>query len=758
MMFSLRYRRLSSKSETSLLYYNAKEEEESYDAKMKKPAMLATQRYRPEALGLVSMTILSLIIRESELEIAKQVNWYLKGQFFISPYPPLASLIYAKLAKAAGYLGTEQFLYSLEHVYYLCVILLFIGWGIPGQQLPWQQGLCFWESVFNVVYDCYRYLSRFGRQCKMARYYHDNRGVDLRNKRCVENAMRKTHWCAYGSKIVLRHLGTSGGFLHSHKAQYESGSTQQMVSLYPYEDFNNVWIVQKPLDLWNGSEPVELVRNNDQIRLEHYPSTRRLHSHDHRPPMSNKPEHHEVTAYGDRYIEDPHDFWWLRVANEDGKLDPEDRSPLQALNSRIRLLHVRGCYLMSHNMPLPPPGELQQEVTCMTAAKASLSTWVIESAFHEFMTDEEDVFYDPPTTTEKLREIHKLMWNYPSSIYDRLAPKPSLDKLYQPSRDNLMLKPFGYFLHRQCQRFWDDLTGRSVHMVFNPWAQLLMVSTSIAYMLYLCIETVLNKRHIKFPEWMTFDQGIQWVGYDIVAVRDLYRQSFEFLAVSSATQVIVLHFFPAHAWKMADVLHSAYYYGIGLTAVAIEAATFRLKRSWRLMAYGGILLVGLISFVRLIPLSFGSRTWSMADCERANFFNMDCQRFPKRPVTDNQTLLTVYVEMPGKTHPFKYQAGGEAQADHHVALLKHATFQLEARKVSGSARFHRALSTPAITNPEIAAWQEEVISAAVERERKLAEEGAGESEEDEEEDDEEEEEYEYEEGETEADGVTDMQN
>ncbi|KAG0167595.1 hypothetical protein DFQ30_005876 [Apophysomyces sp. BC1015] len=122
-MFSLRYRRLCSKTENSPFYYDAKEDEESYDAKMKKPTTLSAQRYRPETIGLIFMTVLSLMIRlwniehpnvliESELEIAKQVNWYLKGKFFIAPHPPLAALLYTAVAYTSGYNGTEQFLYA----------------------------------------------------------------------------------------------------------------------------------------------------------------------------------------------------------------------------------------------------------------------------------------------------------------------------------------------------------------------------------------------------------------------------------------------------------------------------------------------------------------------------------------------------------------------------------------------------------------------------------------------------------------------
>jgi dolichyl-phosphate-mannose-protein mannosyltransferase len=39
---------------------------------------------------------------------------------------------------------------------------------------------------------------------------------------------------AYGSKITIRHAGTSGGYLHSHKHTYPSGSKQQQVTCYPF--------------------------------------------------------------------------------------------------------------------------------------------------------------------------------------------------------------------------------------------------------------------------------------------------------------------------------------------------------------------------------------------------------------------------------------------------------------------------------------------------------------------------------------------
>lgn len=120
---------------------------------------------------------------------------------------------------------------------------------------------------------------------------------------------------AYGSQIVIKHVGTAGGYLHSHQKRFTGGSTrksvhllqeliilkhsffslEQEVTLYPHVDLGNIWTVHKADQMWNSSQPIEFVKNKDTIRLEHYASTRKLHSHDHRPQISARKEHNEVT-------------------------------------------------------------------------------------------------------------------------------------------------------------------------------------------------------------------------------------------------------------------------------------------------------------------------------------------------------------------------------------------------------------------------------------------------------------------------------
>lgn len=54
------------------------------------------------------------------------------------------------------------------------------------------------------------------------------------------------------------------------------GAKQQQVTTYSHKDGNNRWFVKKfnkPTPLWNSTDPIELVRNGDLIRLEHVRET-----------------------------------------------------------------------------------------------------------------------------------------------------------------------------------------------------------------------------------------------------------------------------------------------------------------------------------------------------------------------------------------------------------------------------------------------------------------------------------------------------
>src|SRR5271170_4637958 len=98
---------------------------------------------------------------------------------------------------------------------------------------------------------------------------------------------------AFGSQVSIRHHNTQGGYLHSHNLMYPGGSKQQQITLYPHKDENNVWLLEnqtQPLDIngepvngsnaWDNIAPPVFIKDGDVIKLYHWSTKRRLHSHD----------------------------------------------------------------------------------------------------------------------------------------------------------------------------------------------------------------------------------------------------------------------------------------------------------------------------------------------------------------------------------------------------------------------------------------------------------------------------------------------
>ncbi|KAG2222094.1 hypothetical protein INT45_007980, partial [Circinella minor] len=541
---------------------------------------------------------------------------------------------------------------------------------------------------------------------------------------------------AYGSSIALRHLGTNGGYLHSHLKRYESGSTQQEVSIYPYEDMNNIWVIHKASERWNATQPLEYVKNNDRVVLEHYSTLRKLHSHDHKPPSSNKKEQFEVSAYGDPTIADPNDFWWVQILRDDDENDGEDETPIKAIDTRIRLLHSRLCHLLSHNVRMPNEEKPQQEVVCMHAASKGLSTWSIEHAYHEELEEEETVSYEKMTRIEIMKELHQHMLNYQSVIYDQLAPSPPADPKYHLQLLKARkIKPMNWFFGTAAYRLWDQVSGRSVYIAMNPAAKIMTFISLGIVVMYVALDMVLRKRQVKWPRPLSFElAGQKWTGYDPVATRELYCQSITFFCTASLIQALALYLMPSFNLKLTDSLPSAYF-SAGLIAVVLDAVTLRMGKKAQSYACLLVLLLSFYGFSQLYPVSYGNYFWSKNDCKSVKGINFDCNRYPVQQVINNKNndsgvkdegqeeaeedkerrISTVYVDMPGKAELYRYHIGHEIQADHHISAIQYASFSKAYQEATGVERYHRIQSTPGPSESEVAEWQNEIFSQAKKR-------------------------------------------
>jgi dolichyl-phosphate-mannose-protein mannosyltransferase len=285
----------------------------------------------------------------------------------------------------------------------------------------------------------------------------------------------------FGSRISLKHHNTQGGYLHSHNHMYPTGSKQQQITLYPHKDENNVWIFenqtqpdilpqpQGPL-AWDNIEPTP-IKDGDVLRLYHVITHRRLHSHDHKPPVSEAEWQKEVSAYGYEGFEgDANDFFRVQIVKAESE-NGRAKEYVRTIETKFRLVHVMsGCVLFSHKVKLPEWGFEQQEVTCATQGTLPNSIWYVESNEHpQLGEDAERVNYRRPGFFSKFWELQKVMWHTNAGLVESHA---------WDSRP-----PSWPFLRRGIN-FWGK-DNRQIYLIGNP---IIWWSSTVAIGLYVLVK------------------------------------------------------------------------------------------------------------------------------------------------------------------------------------------------------------------------------------------------------------------------------
>ncbi|CAI4037811.1 hypothetical protein SMKI_04G1450 [Saccharomyces mikatae IFO 1815] len=215
-----------------------------------------------------------------------------------------------------------------------------------------------------------------------------------------------------GSTVSLNHVGTAGGYLHSHPHNYPAGSMQQQVTLYPHFDQNNKWIIELPEHPNENVTSFQNLTDGTIIRLKQLKYGCRLHSHDHKPPVSQNADwQKEVSCYGYEEFEgDINDDWIIEIDKKRSEAGPAQQH-VRAIETKFRLKHyLTGCYLFSHPEKLPEWGLGQQEVTCAYFAREDLTSWYIEENENKFpLSNPEKVSYKEMSFWQKFIAIHKFM-------------------------------------------------------------------------------------------------------------------------------------------------------------------------------------------------------------------------------------------------------------------------------------------------------------------------------------------------------------
>lgn len=422
---------------------------------------------------------------------------------------------------------------------------------------------------------------------------------------------------AFGSRVSLRHHNTQGGYLHSHSHMYPTGSNQQQITLYPHKDENNVWLLEnqtQPVDIngeevkgplaWDNFEP-SLMYDGSVIRLYHLITDRRVHSHDHRPPVTEADWQNEVSAYGYEGFEgDANDLFKVEIVPQysDGALAKER---VRTIETKFRLVHIMtGCTLFSHKVKLPEWGFEQQEVTCAKGGTLPNSIWYIESNMHPSMKeDAEKVNYKNPGFLGKFWELQRVMWTTNAGLVESHAWDS---------------RPSSWPILRRGINFWGK-DHRQIYLIGNP---LIWWSTSAAIALYIVFKGIAVLR------WQR-------------SCNDYNNVTFKRFDYEIGTSVLgwAFHYFPFYLMQRQLFLHHylpALYFGIMALCQIFDFFTNRiallgLKQRPAIGQAGAVIFLAasIVIFTLYSPLVYGN-AWTKGDCTNVKLFetwDWDCNTF-----------------------------------------------------------------------------------------------------------------------------------
>lgn len=425
----------------------------------------------------------------------------------------------------------------------------------------------------------------------------------------VDSTVPKETYANVGvsSVVTLKHLGTHGGYLHSHDHLYEGGSEQQQVTLYPHLDDNNKWYVE----LYNETmEPFEFIQIKDgtKIRLKHMITNRRLHSHDVRPAVSSQDWQNEASCYGfDGFEGDPNDDFIVQIV-KDKSVPGIAQEQLRAIDTVFQLRHaMTGCALWSHPTKLPKWGFDQQEVTCTAQGIAPLSYWYIEQNENIYLPeDAEKISYKKLSFWQKFMELNKAMWYVNSRLTD--------SHVYQSS-------PGDWVWLKRGISYWSQ-EPNAIYLLGNPfiwWPASFLFVGVIGYVVFLLFK--LN------------------FGYEVSFNAETFTFSY------SAVEFLLgwfLHYFPFFIMGRQLFLHHyfpALYFGILALGHLFELiySSFKSQRMVVLGVYGLIFSASLWSFFARLPLADGSK-WTKEACVRSKWisgWDYNCETFPSIHGSEN---------------------------------------------------------------------------------------------------------------------------
>ncbi|KAI8324712.1 protein O-D-mannosyltransferase [Martensiomyces pterosporus] len=434
----------------------------------------------------------------------------------------------------------------------------------------------------------------------------------------------------YGARVRIRHDASNAGYLHSHLSNYETGSKQQQITLYGFRDDNNFWTITRTdadeEKFQNSSDPSALqqIKDGDIVRLMHWKTHRRLHSHDERPPVTTHDYQNEVSGYGwEGFNGDSNDHWRVQILDGDSSV-PESKTKLMAIYSKFRLVHVnQRCALFSNRKKLPKWAHEQVEVSCMKSAKFPKTLWRIETNINDHTPQNAPLAeYRRPGLVAKVLEATRVMWRVNNGL-TKSHPYES--------------RPHTWPWMRRGMAFWGD-GDRSIYLIGTP---ILWWLSFVAIVSFAAIQVALF-----FRDRRGFHDRL-------LGARERYFESVGFLSVGW-----LLHWIPFFLMGRQLFLHHylpALWLAILALVGTVDLFTRRVSRKVR-QALMGVLLLAVVR----IHVAYGT-SWTRQGCERSKWFkswDYDCKRYvdlsvkpsPSLPVVPVPTAATHDAAAPNAAH------------------------------------------------------------------------------------------------------------
>lgn len=409
---------------------------------------------------------------------------------------------------------------------------------------------------------------------------------------------------AFGSLISLRHVDTNGGWLHSHVQIYPTGSEQQQVTLYSHADENNIWKIENGTESWNKNNetgPV-FIRDGDIIRLMHTVTERRLHSHDHKAPVSSHQDYiFEVSGYGFTGFEgDYNDNWQVKIVKQMSVGD-DAKDHVQALRTYFQLEHtMMGCLLYSKNVKLPEWGFEQQEVSCIRNGNFHNTVWMIEFNEHpDLPASTPKLSYPVPSFWKKFLALNKAMWEVNKDLTDP---------------HNWESRPMSWLFLKRGINMWGE-SNRQVYLVGNLPVYWLIVAGIAVFVGYKALR-LLWWQHVGSIEFAPHADS-PWA---------LFDHHFGNYALGWW-----FHLFPSFLMVRQLFLHhylGSLYFGVLMIGQLSELVMSVISPKFGKLIPAAFFGVVVGWYWWYSPLIYAS-PWTSSLCERSKFMDMDfaCELF-----------------------------------------------------------------------------------------------------------------------------------